>query len=183
MFFESQLDSITGLLTRPALLAALFCETDRVQRSKQPLSLLLMAIEGNECWGPRRTRPQCDALLLGVVERTNRMLRSYDTFGRTGDSEFMLIVPGCSVQNANVLAERLRAEVFTAPIAAGDDSLRISACFGIASSGGRSPIVVLQEAEMALRWAQEAGPESIRTFTSALKVEVEPIEFLSGKKW
>lgn len=179
MFFEPQLDPLTGLLTRPALLATLFRETDRVQRSKQPLSLVLLAIDDFEHWRSRLTRPQCDAVLQAVVERVNRILRSYDTFGRTGEREFLLVLPGCSAVNASLLAERLRAEVFLEPITAGDDRPRLSACFGIASSEGRSPVVVLQEAETALRRAQEAGPESVRTFSSASKAEIEPIEFLS----
>lgn len=106
-------------------------------------------------------------------------MRSYDTFGRTGEHEFLLILPGCSAINSNLLAERLRAEVFSTPISVDGESLRLSACFGIASSEGRSPVVVLQEAESALCRAQEAGPESIWTFTHALNAEIEPIEFLS----
>lgn len=179
MFYEPQLDPLTGLLTRPAVLGTLFRETDRVQRSNQPLSLILFAIDDFEHWKARLTRPQCDTLLRGVVERVSRLLRSYDTFGRDAEHEFVLILPGCSALNANLLAERLRADVFTAPIPAGDDSLRLSACFGIASSDGRSPIVVLQEAESALLQAQKTGPESIRTFTHALQAEIEPAEFLS----
>lgn len=50
---------------------------------------------------------------------------------------------------------------------------------GIASSEGRSPVAVLREAELALCRAQEAAPESIRTFTHAFNAEIEPIEFLS----
>jgi GGDEF domain-containing protein len=64
-------------------------------------------------------------------------LRSYDTFGRTGEHEFLLILPGCSAINSNLLAERLRAEVFSTPISVDGESLRLSACFGIASSEGR----------------------------------------------
>jgi diguanylate cyclase (GGDEF)-like protein len=179
MFSEPQVDALTGLLTRPALLATLFRETDRVQRSKQPLSLVLFALDDRAHWKGRLRGPGWDTLLLAVVERISRLLRSYDTFGRTGDQEFLLVLPGCSAVNANLLAERLRAEVFTEPSALEGDPFRVSASFGIASSEGRSPIVVLQEAESALRSAQETGPESIRTFTSASREQVEPIEFLS----
>lgn len=69
MFYEPQLDPLTGLLTRPALLATLFRETDRVQRSRQPISLALLAIDDFEHWKARLTRLQCDALLQGAVER------------------------------------------------------------------------------------------------------------------
>jgi len=179
MFYEPQLDPLTGLLTRPALLAALFRETDRVQRSKQPLSLVLLAIDDFAHWTSRLTRPGCDTVLQTVAEQISRLLRSYDTFGRSGDHEFLLILPGCSVVNANLLAERLRSEVFSIPIATEKEGVRLSASFGIASSEGRSPIVVLHEAELALRSAQEAGPESIRTFARNPSPEIEPIEFLS----
>ena len=179
MSIEPQLDSLTGLMTRPALLDTLFRETDRAQRSRQPLSLIQLAVDDFEHWKSRLTRTQCDALIQAVAERISRMLRSYDAFGRVSEHEFLLIVPGCSVQNANLLAERLRVEVFAAPIAAGDDLLRLSACFGIASSEGRSPVVVLQEAESALHGAQKAGPESIRTFARGSHTENEPVEFLS----
>lgn len=132
------------------------------------------AIDDFDHWRSHLTKTQWDAVVKSVVERVSRLLRSYDTFGRTGDHEFLLILPGCSAINANLLAERLRAEVFSMPIAVGGESLRLSACFGIVSSEGRSPVVVLREAELALCLAQEAGLESIRTFTHA--AEIEPIE-------
>jgi len=175
MLSHSQLDPLTGLLTRPALLATLFRETDRVQRSKHPLSLALFSIADFKHWTARLTKLQCDALLKSIAERVGRQLRSYDTFGHTGDHEFLLLLPGCSAINSNLLAERLRAEVFSMPVNVDGESLRLSACFGIASSEGRSPMVVLREAELALRRAQEVGPGSIRTFTHAFNAEIEPI--------
>jgi two-component system, cell cycle response regulator len=179
MFSEPQLDELTGLMTRPALLATLFRETDRIQRSRQPLSLVLLALDNFSLAKSRLAGLGCDAVLLTVVERIGRLLRSYDTFGRTGDYEFLLILPGCSALNANLLAERLRAEIFTEPVSARCDAVRLTASFGIASSDGRSPIVVMQEAESALRSAQESGAESIHTFKYSSNVATEPIEFLS----
>jgi diguanylate cyclase (GGDEF)-like protein len=100
-----------ALPARPVLLDRLFRETDRVQRSREPLSLVLFEIDDIEHWQSRMGRPRRDALLVGVVDRVGRMLRSYDFFGRTGDHQFLLILPGCSTINANLLADRLRSEV------------------------------------------------------------------------
>jgi hypothetical protein len=44
------------------------------------------------------------------------------------------------------------------------ETIRLSACFGLAVSNGRSPLVVLREAEQALLFARSAGPESIQCF-------------------
>ena len=120
-----------------------------------------------------------DGLLCTIVERSRRLLRSYDTFGRSGDREFLLILPGCSTVNASLLAERVRMDVFSQPIPAIGESFGLSACFGIASSQGRSPLVVLREAELALHRAQEAGPDSIQCFVDKPDLQMDPISFLS----
>jgi GGDEF domain-containing protein len=78
-----------------------------------------------------------------------------------------------------MLAERVRMDVFAYPIPSYGESLRLSACFGIASSQGRSPTVVMREAEMALHRAQEAGPESIQCFVGRPDAQMDPIGFLS----
>lgn len=177
MLSETSLDLLTGLPTRPALLAILYRETDRVQRSQQPLSLVLLDLDKQ--WRSQLSQSRCNAVLAGLADRLNRMLRSYDTLGRTGDNEFLLILPGCSAINANLLAERLRTEVFSAPLTPDGNAIRLSACFGVASSEGRSPIVVLQEAEAALQRARQKGPDSIETFARSQDADMEPLEFFS----
>ena len=127
-------------MNRSALLSALFRETDRVQRMRMPLSLLLCAIDDFAHWTTHLETRACDTLLRAVVERTRPLLRSYDTFGRTGDHTLLAILPGCSVVNAQTLAERMRTAVFSEPVSWRANSVRLSACFGIASSEGRSPL-------------------------------------------
>jgi len=72
-------------------------------------------------------------------------------------------LPGCTQARAAMMAERLRG-VFGAPFEVAGKSIRLSACFGIADSLGRSPVVVLREAEQALACARTAGPETIYWF-------------------
>ena len=78
--------------------------------------------------------------------------------------EFLIALPACSPASAMILAERLRVDVFSVPFRVAGEAIRLSACFGIANSRGRSPVVVLREAEKALEWAKAAGPESIQCF-------------------
>lgn len=161
---------------RAALLSVLFRETDRIQRSGDFLSLVLFELDN---FDPNLPRRLSELALHTLIERIRRLLRSFDTLGRTGEREFLLILPGCSVLNASLLAERLRAEVFAEPALTEADGPRLTASIGISSSEGRSPIVVLREAETALRQAQEAGGDSIHTFVRRPDFEIEPIEFLS----
>jgi diguanylate cyclase (GGDEF)-like protein len=158
-----QMDHLTGIYNRETLMAVLFRETDRVQRMKSSLSVILFDIDDFGHWNSRLGAEACDDLLREVVARTSRILRSYDVFGRPGKDEFLVALPGCTREHAATMAERLR-EIFSVPFEVLGKSIRLSACFGIADSLGRSPVVVLREAEQALACARTAGPEAIHWF-------------------
>jgi diguanylate cyclase (GGDEF)-like protein len=173
----SQTDPLTGIYNQAALVSMLFRETDRVQRMKTSLCLLLFEIQDSIRWHANLGTIARDDLMLEVVTRVQRLLRSYDLFGRTGNDEFLLGLPGCSPVNAVMLAERVRVEVFSAPFSVAGRSIQVSACFGIAASRGRSPVVVLREAAKALQIAKAAGPDSIQC--AGDRSIVEPAPFFS----
>jgi len=175
---NAQMDHLTGIYNRETLLSMLFRETDRVQRLKSSLCMILFDIDDFGHWNSRLGTDTCDDLLCQVVERTTRMLRSYDILGRPGKDEFLIAMPGCSSTNALMLAERLRLEVFSQVFVINGDAIRLSACFGIASSRGRSPVVVLREAEQALSAAKAAGPESIQFYGENPQPATPPVTYL-----
>lgn len=175
-----QHDHLTGVYNRATMLSLLFRETDRVQRLHGALSLLLLDVDDFGHWNSRLGPDACDELLCQVAARAARLLRSYDLLGHAGKDEFLLALPGCDKANAVLLAGRLRAEVFCQAYRVAGEAIRLSACFGIACSNGRSPVVVLREAEQALAWAKEAGPESIQCFGEQPLPEVSPVTFLSA---
>jgi len=176
---NAQLDQLTGVYNREAMLSLMFRETDRALRMKSSLSLILFDIDDFGHWNSRLGVEACDELLCHVVTRTTRLLRTYDVLGRPGMDEFLIVLPGCTLDNTMMLAERLRLDVFGTPFHVAGDSVRLSACFGLAVSNGRSPVVVLREAEKALQQARATGPESIESFANALRPAPEPVTFLS----
>jgi len=176
-------DTMSGVYNREAILSMLFRETDRVQRTGSPLSLLLLDIDDFSGWNSRLGKEACDDLLCQVAGRLTRLLRSYDLLGRIGNDEFLLGLPGCEPANAVRLAERIRAEVFCTMFQVGEESSRLSACIGIAFSQGRSPVVVLREAVQALGWARQAGPESIQCWDNSVDGPVSVIFPDSGDEF
>lgn len=173
------LDPLTGTYNRATLISMLFRETDRLHRMKSSLSLILFDIDDFGHWNSRLGTETCDELLLQVAGRTMRLQRSYDLLGRMGNDEFLMALPGCTPANALTFAERVRREVFCVPYRVGRDVVRLSACFGISSSDGRTPVVVLREAEEALQQARQAGPESIHYFDNNLNSQTSAVTFLS----
>src|ERR1019366_2327043 len=150
-------DALTGAYNRATMLSMLFRETDRVQRMKTSLSLILFEIDNIEFESEQHVGKHRDDVLCSVVDGTVRLLRSYDLLSRVGNDQFLLALPGCDSFNALCLAERLSTDVFATPFQALGETMLFSASFGIASSQGRSPLVVLREAEQALQSAKAAG--------------------------
>lgn len=149
------LDPLTGVYDRTTLLAMLFRETDRAQRMKTSLCLLLVGVAVAPDAFPYPSPPIHDHLLRQTASRLTRQLRSYDLLGRIAECAFLAVLPGCDAPAAFSLAERIRREVFGKQFIVGCNSIHVTARFGVALSAGRSPIVVLREAEEAMRQAEE----------------------------
>jgi two-component system cell cycle response regulator len=176
---HAQFDALTGAFNRSTLLSLLFQETDRVQRMGTSLCGILFDIDDFGHWNARLGTDACDQLLIQAVARIKRLLRSYDLLGRLGSDEFLAALPGCTPVNAVLLAERIR-EAFAEPFHVAGMAVRLSACYAVASSQGRSPIVMLRELEAALRLARETGPETIQSATDCPAAQSPPVAFLSA---
>jgi two-component system, cell cycle response regulator len=164
------------LLSRDELIATVFRETDRVQRMKMPLALILFGIDDGERWRARGGAEVEDEVVQILVKRMTRLLRCYDSIGRYGEGEFVLVLPGCSSFNAVSLAARLRLEVLGPAFVVRNEEMLFTACFGVAGSGGRSALVVLRNGEQALEKARARGPGSIERCT--YDTEPDPAMFL-----
>jgi len=173
---EVKRDTLTGTLNRDTLLTVLFRETDRIQRQQGSLALIGIDLDGLRAVNHEHGRDAGDQILREAARRISRLLRTYDVLGRIGSDEFLLILPGCSIVNAVMLAERLRSEVFGEPYWVRRSpahnpytatekgeivELRLTASYGIVLSHGRSPVVVMREIEQLLRQASQLDGDVI----------------------
>ncbi len=154
-------DPLTGIYYRAALLPLLFRETDRVQRMGVALAMIAFDVDGRRSGGAAGTRER--QTMREVVPRLNRLLRSYDLVGEVKRDTFLIALPGCNEANAVRLAERARAEVFSAMGPGKFGRHGSETCFGVVESHGRSPLVVVREAEQLLERARAAGAGTIWT--------------------
>jgi hypothetical protein len=159
------------LLDRSEIISALFRETDRAQRMKTPLALIQIGIE----LPPSPFPDDSDRAIDEIVDRIARLLRSYDLIGNLCRGVFLVALPGCSGTDAVLLAERLSAEILCVQQRTSEQA-RLNASFGVVSSGGRSPLVVMRDAESALETARKNGQGSIEFSPEA--ADTDPSLFL-----
>jgi diguanylate cyclase (GGDEF)-like protein len=96
--------------------------------------------------------------LREAAVRLRHALRAYDSIGRYGGEEFLIVLPGCDTDAAVVVAERARTGV-AAPVRFGDIDIPLSVSLGVASTQTASdePDRLIQAADDALYRAKAAG--------------------------
>jgi diguanylate cyclase (GGDEF)-like protein len=125
-------DPLTGLANRRYLLAELDREWQRIARTRQPLSVLMVDLDHFKAINDRYGHSAGDEVLVALASRCKRRLRTIDLCGRVGGEEFVVLLPETGADGAMATAERLRAEVGSTPIATAGGSVRVTISIGVA---------------------------------------------------
>jgi diguanylate cyclase (GGDEF)-like protein len=133
-------DSLTGLHNRRYLLEQLERELARSVRSRYPVSLIIFDIDDfkqiNDAYGHLAG----DEGLKHVATVLHSPLRRSSTICRFGGDEFCILVPECTGEEAQLVAERLKAEIEAQPLVLeGDGPVQIRVSGGIATQAPDSP--------------------------------------------
>ena len=72
-----------------------------------------------------------DEVLRQVGQRLLAVLRPYDTVGRYGGEEFLMVLPGCDIETTTALAERLRRSVAAEPVAWDEGRIHVTLSLGV----------------------------------------------------
>jgi diguanylate cyclase (GGDEF)-like protein len=100
-----------------------------------------------------------DQVLCEVSQRIRSQLRAYDTAGRYGGEEFLVVLPGTDASSARVVAERLRSRVHNTPVMGESFSHEVSVSIGLACTDavGFELSALVHVADQALYRAKAAG--------------------------
>jgi len=102
-------DSLTNALTRRHLDEACFSELARCKRHGRNMALLMMDLDHFKSVNDRFGHQAGDRVLVNFANKVNTLLRSSDQLGRFGGEEFMALLPETSLEEAVLVAERIRA--------------------------------------------------------------------------
>ena len=156
-------DSVTNLLNQRAIHEHAEAELNRARRHFFRVSLLLLDIDHFKVVNDRHGHLVGNQALRMVADVLAQNRRPYDWVGRWGGEEFLIVLPRTTLEEANRVAERVRASVAAAELTLADGSrLSVQASLGVTSSTG-SPAgfpsleVLLQQADEALYRAKAKG--------------------------
>jgi diguanylate cyclase (GGDEF)-like protein/putative nucleotidyltransferase with HDIG domain len=121
-------DGLTGLKTHRYFMEALDREWRRATRSSQHFSLIMMDLDGFKQVNDRQGHREGDKILTTVAHLLADRVRQSNVVARYGGDEFSILMPETKTEQAQILAERLRAALEADPLMA---SHGVTASFGI----------------------------------------------------
>lgn len=165
---EATHDPLTNVLNRRAILKRLEEELARAERNGGELAIGMCDIDHfkqvNDTYGHQAG----DEVLCGFVRTLTGCLRKYDSLGRLGGEEFLLILPLMAGTDCMSLFERIRRHVSQNKIETCAGPLSITVSIGVASRapGDVATDHLLQRADDALYVAKSTGRNRIHLFST-----------------
>jgi len=99
-------------------------------------------------------------------------LRDIDVSSRWGGEEFLVVLPGTTLEGAVEAAERIRTAFAALELAAGDATTRMTASFGVARFvAGVDPLELVRAADEALYEAKRRGKNRVRAAVETVAAE------------
>ncbi|MGD0226870.1 MAG: diguanylate cyclase [Terriglobia bacterium] len=104
-------DGLTGLKTHRYFMEALDREWRRSTRSGNMFSLIMMDLDGFKQVNDLHGHLEGDKVLTAVANLLNDRVRQSNVVARYGGDEFAIMMPETRTEQAEILAERLRASI------------------------------------------------------------------------
>jgi diguanylate cyclase (GGDEF)-like protein len=158
-------DAKTGLLNATAWEQLAKREMNRADRERKPVSVLIVDVDRFKLVNDRFGHMAGDVVLRGIGRRLQTEVREYDSVGRFGGEEFVVVLPNANESEALVIAERLRSRVNELHVSQmvdgledfGDSPLSISIGVACSPTDGAELADLLIAADSALYVAKAGG--------------------------
>ena len=169
---QARKDSLTQLCTRATVLELLMHELDRSQRDSAdrdaPVSVVLADLDHFKHINDTYGHLAGDAVLRETAHRMRDAIRPYDSIGRYGGEEFLLVLSNCDTIGAAAIAERLLQAVRKDAIVLAEATVSVTLSAGVATSGViQDPEALVGAADAALYRAKRGGRNRVEVATAA----------------
>lgn len=151
---EANIDGLTGVYNHRYLYEQIEKEKKRSDRFNTGFSLVLMDLDRFKSINDEHGHLIGDEVLRGVARVIASSTRETDIVGRYGGEEFLVILPGTKLDEAYIVAEKIRAAIDRARFV---KDIHITISGGIAQYHGEPASELISLADKNLYYAKETG--------------------------
>jgi diguanylate cyclase (GGDEF)-like protein len=158
---RSVIDPLTGMLNRSALGVRVEELRQQSAVSGDPVSLVLADVDEFKAVNDEHGHSAGDAVLRDLAYRLRKRMRAFDLVYRIGGEEFLMLLPGSELAEAEAFADQLCAAIADERFG----EMRVTLSCGVATSGVGSTFhydEVFAAADAALYEAKRAGRNGAR---------------------
>lgn len=152
-------DDLTGVANRRGIIERLQQCIQTTHRDGSALCIALVDIDSFKQVNDRYGHDGGDQVLRTFGQLLSTQLRAVDCAGRYGGEEFLLVLPGTSLRQAQVLVERIRKQTEALPWAhMVHPDLHVTCTLGVAQyRPAETPQALIARADAAMYRGKEAG--------------------------
>lgn len=156
-------DTVTDVPNRRGFFAALAPWMALARRPGRPTALVVLDLDAFKRVNDGYGHPAGDVVLRHVAGLCKRQLRDSDQLARLVGGEFAILLPRTGIEEAALVAERMRAAIEATPVKTERAMISMTASFGITTiRADDSNVILLQRADEAMRGAKAAGRNQVR---------------------
>jgi diguanylate cyclase (GGDEF)-like protein len=153
-------DSLTRLWNRSSILDILCRELARAGRDAKPVGVVMVDLDHFKSVNDTYGHFAGDAVLCEAARHMQNGIRPYDSIGRYGGEEFLILLPGCDEQASFNQAERLRRQLAHVSMSVNETPVCVTASFGVTTAVPGQPWTpedLIRKADEALYLAKKLG--------------------------
>lgn len=157
---EATHDHLTEVWNRAGILEILQRECSRAFRAQGTVALIMGDLDHFKVINDTYGHLAGDDVLREAARRMQSSIRVYDSIGRFGGEEFIIVLPDCQAPSAMLQAERLRQGIRSIPFETSGAAISVTLSLGVAAAQQTAQTdyrMLLRLADAALYKAKEAG--------------------------
>ncbi len=159
---QAMIDTLTGLANRAGLQKRMSEEFERWQRYGGQLLLVALDVDHFKSINDRFGHLAGDKVLRLIALQLSRRLRKTDYIGRFGGEEFVVLMPGTTLEQGAIALEELRAGIEVSPFHFKNEPVRVTISIGYTQfCKGDTLDTVFERADKAMYSAKDQGRNQV----------------------
>jgi diguanylate cyclase (GGDEF)-like protein len=160
----ARIDPLTGIANRTGFIESARRVLERGRRDGAPVAVMMFDLDRFKSINDSYGHATGDAVIKQFCEITASLLRPTDVFGRLGGEEFVVVLPGSSIEAACARAERIRVSFAENCRSVMHHQVNATVSGGVSVSGDvdQSLDALLETSDMALYAAKADGRNRIK---------------------